>query len=216
MQFDRSAINAMSQRYRAHFINSLSGYKSANLVGTQNASGHPNLAIVSSVFHLGANPPLMGVIFRPHSVERHSLENMLATGHFTLNQVNADIYRQAHQSSARYPREKSEFAAVGLTPEILPDIAAPFVVESHLKMALQLVEVQTLCNDTELVIGEIQTVIAPQTAVAVDGHVAIEALDAVAVSGLDHYHLGRPLERLEYAKPDRAVRTLVPQDPQYR
>nr|WP_256504632.1 flavin reductase [Gilvimarinus xylanilyticus] len=194
----------------------MSGYKSANLVGTQDLSGHPNLAIVSSVFHLGANPPLMGMIFRPQSVERHSLENMLATGHFTLNQVSGDIYRQAHQSSARYPRETSEFAAVGLTAETLPGIKAPFVGESLLKVALQLVEVQTLCNDTELVIGEIQTVIAPETAVAEDGHVAIHALDAVAVSGLDHYHLGCPLERLEYAKPEREVRPLVPQDPQYR
>ncbi|WP_020210714.1 flavin reductase family protein [Gilvimarinus chinensis] len=214
MQFDRNAIDAMPQRQRAHFINSLSGYKSANLIGTQDAEGHHNLAIVSSVFHLGANPPLIGLIFRPHSVERHSLENMLATGHFTLNQVNGDIYRQAHQSSARYPRQISEFAAVGLTPETLPDIKAPFVGESHLKLALQLVEVQTLCNDTELVIGEIQTVIVPATAVAADGHVAIESLDAVAVSGLDHYHLGHPLERLEYAKPDRAVRSLVPPEQQ--
>ncbi|MCJ8275234.1 MAG: flavin reductase family protein, partial [Bdellovibrionales bacterium] len=48
-------------------VNSLSGFKSANLVGTQSKDGQTNLAMFSSFFHLGANPPLMGFVLRPHS-----------------------------------------------------------------------------------------------------------------------------------------------------
>jgi len=39
----------MKQRQRAHFINSLSGFKSANLIGTQSNAGITNVSIVSSV-----------------------------------------------------------------------------------------------------------------------------------------------------------------------
>ena len=67
-----------------YFINSLSGYKSANLVGTADHQGRHNLAIVSSVVHLGAQPPLVGMIMRPDVVERHTLANIRETGWYTL------------------------------------------------------------------------------------------------------------------------------------
>ena len=41
---DAAGIDAMAQRFRANFINSLSGYKSANLVGTCNEQQQTNLA----------------------------------------------------------------------------------------------------------------------------------------------------------------------------
>ena len=95
MYFSKNTIENLDSRYRAHFINSLSGFKSANLIGTQDNQGHTNLAIVSSVFHLGAHPPLVGMIIRPHSVPRHTLENILETGFYTINHVNKTIYQQA-------------------------------------------------------------------------------------------------------------------------
>ena len=54
----------MDNRHRVNFINSLSGYKSANLIGTSSRKNEDNLAIVSSVVHLGA-PSLIGFIMRP-------------------------------------------------------------------------------------------------------------------------------------------------------
>ena len=82
---DAAGIDAMAQRYRANFINSLSGYKSANLIGTCNEQQQTNLAIISSVVHIGANPPLMGMIMRPHTVTRDTLGNIKQTGLFTIN-----------------------------------------------------------------------------------------------------------------------------------
>nr|WP_028107912.1 flavin reductase [Ferrimonas futtsuensis] len=191
----------MTQRYRAQFVNSLSGYKSANLIGSISPQELTNLAIVSSLFHLGANPPLMGLILRPHSAPRHSLENIQATGCFTINQVHKNIHRQAHQSSARYPREQSEFDAVGLTPRFGDRLIAPYVAESRLSMGMELVRVRHLEeNDTLMISARVVEVWLDKAALADDGHLHLERLDTVAVSGLDHYHKGESLGRLAYAK----------------
>lgn len=196
-------INRLEQRYRALFINSLSGFKSANLVGTCDAQQHTNLAIVSSVTHLGAAPPLLSMIVRPHSVTRHTLENLLESGYYTLNQVNHEIYQQAHQTSARYPREVSEFDATGLTPLWQDGFPAPFVQESHIRLGMKFREQHHLAiNGVEMIIGEIVHIEVPDTLVHEDGYIDIDGAGTVAVSSLDAYHVGQRLARLSYAKPD--------------
>ena len=202
-------IEQMEQRVRARLINSLSGFKSANLVATVSEDGHNNLAIVSSCFHLGASPALMGMVIRPDSVPRDTLSNIEQMGCYTINHVSADIYRQAHQTSARYAAEVSEFDKVGLSAEFVDGIEAPFVAQSQLKFSLELREVLPLAiNGTTLVIGEITSIFVADTALKADGYVDIEALASVAVSGLDSYHQTRRLARLSYAKPDKALVTL--------
>ncbi|WP_353499684.1 flavin reductase family protein [Vibrio chaetopteri] len=192
----------LEDRYRANFVNSLSGFKSANLVGTADDEGNTNLAIVSSVFHLGANPPLIGMISRPHSVARDTLENIQSVGEYTINHVNNGIWKRAHQTSARYPREVSEFDAVGLTPQWQEGVRAPFVAESRLKYSLALISSQTIdLNGVVLLIGEITHLHVEREAIAEGGYIDIESLGSIAVSGLDNYHVTDSLGRLTYAKP---------------
>ena len=75
---------------------------------------------------------------------------------YTINHIHPKIAAKAHQSSAKYPLEVNEFSAVGLTEQYLPNIIAPFVAESHVKYALQLVEIVPIThNNTFLVIGQI-------------------------------------------------------------
>ncbi|WP_372768321.1 flavin reductase family protein [Pseudoalteromonas sp.] len=202
-------IKAMEQRERARLINSLSGFKSANLIGTQNASGITNLAIVSSVFHLGADPALMGMIIRPDTVPRDTLSNIKATGAYTINHVNSLIWQQAHQTSARYDESESEFEKVALAEQFENGIKAPFVGESQVKFALKLREIKPLeINGTVLVIGEITHIIVPDTALCKDGYLDIEALDTIAISGLDSYHTTERIGRLSYAKPNKEPQSL--------
>lgn len=209
MYLSLTDIQAMEKRKRALFINSLSGFKSANLVGTIDSNGTTNLAIVSSVFHLGADPALMGMIFRPNSVPRDSLENILQTQHYTLNGVSSSIIKPAHQTSARYPASTSEFEAVGLTTEYSATHPAPYVKESPLKIGLQYVEHQTLqVNNTVLMIGKITEVLTQDNVMREDGYLDIEALDIVALSSLDSYHTTQRAFRLSYAKPDKPVSEL--------
>lgn len=203
-RFNQQQLAAMENDRRVKFINSLSGFKSANLIGTSSRKNQDNLAIVSSVVHLGANPPLIGFIMRPHSVARHTLENIEETGVYTINHVHSGIVKQAHQTSARYDRDQSEFEQTGLTAEHYDGFHAPFVAESKLTMGVKLVEVASIThNGTEFVIGEIQWIRMPEDAMQADGMVDLEQLDTVAVSGLDHYHTTQSLCRLSYAKPDQ-------------
>ncbi|MFM2587443.1 flavin reductase family protein [Vibrio sp. TBV020] len=207
--FSSRMITEMEQRTRVRFINSLSGFKSANLVGTIDKEGNENLSIVSSTFHLGASPALMGMIIRPAKVERHTLENILQTKSYTLNAVSSDIISAAHQTSARYSREISEFDQVGLTPYYSKS-RAPFVLESPLKIELSLVSHQTLeVNGTEMVVGQVEQVIINEGAIMPDGYIDIEALDIAAITGLDSYHVTQRVSRLSYAKPNSPLHPLT-------
>lgn len=203
-------LKLMESRYRARLINSLSGVKSANLIGSIDSKGNENLSIVSSCFHLGANPALMGIIFRPAVVERHTFENILETGVFTLNHVHENIFEQAHQTSARYGREESEFEKTGLTSLYAENFSAPFVKESNIQLGLTLREnIHLEVNKTELIIGEIKIIRLNEEVIMPDGFVDIVSAGSVGVSGLDCYHQIIEGARLSYAKPDRPVKKLT-------
>jgi flavin reductase (DIM6/NTAB) family NADH-FMN oxidoreductase RutF len=202
-------LQEMDARFRVNFVNSLNGFKSGNLIATQNPEGHPNLAIFSSVVHLGSNPPLLGYIQRPDSVSRHTFENIQSTEKFTINAIHSEMITQAHQTSARYPAEVSEFSAVGLTPEYLPGFETPFVKESSLKMALKLKEIIPISsNNTLLVVGEIEAVFFPENALHDDGFINHAELNSIAIGGLDAYFKTEKLARFSYAKPDQEIQQI--------
>ena len=199
-QFTRSDIDALAQRYRANLINSLSGFKSATLVGRSDGQTN-NLAIVSSVVHVGANPPLIGMIMRPHTVTRDTLSNIKQQGFYTLNHVSTDWVDKAHQTSARYAPEDSEFDAVGLTPVFSETFSAPYVKESEIKMGLKVAQHFTLLNETEMVIGEIQELFLPEEIIDTEGYADIEQAKTACISGLDSYHGTSRIAQFAYAKP---------------
>lgn len=200
--FSSADIAAMEQRYRAAFINSLGGFKSVNLIGTTDLDGNLNLTVFNSIFHIGASPALCGMIVRPDVSERHTLDNIEATGVYTLNHIHEGMYKQAHQSSARYPKMVSEFEATGLTPVFENNFQAPFVGESRVRMALELREKLPLAiNGTTLIIGEIVAVYLPDGIQLPDGFVDLEKAGTLACSGLDSYHRTERVARLSYAKP---------------
>ena len=55
-QITHTELMGMEQRKRAHLINSVGGFKSVCLIGTVDKVGQTNLAIFSSIVHIGANP----------------------------------------------------------------------------------------------------------------------------------------------------------------
>lgn len=209
MKFNTQSINQLEKRIRTRLINSLSGFKSANLIGTCDGLKQTNLAIFSSVVHLGSEPPLLALISRPQSVARHTLQNIINTGYFTINHVNTDIFKQAHQTSARYPFGHSEFDKVGLTPLWESDFPAPFVNESRIRLGMTFREkVHLAINDTELIIGEISYIQFPDNLFHEDGYVNLEKADTVAISSLDSYHSTQLLSHLSYAKPNQGIKTV--------
>ena len=208
--FSSNDILQMETRYRAAFMNSLSGFKSASLIGSIDTHGNTNLAIFSSVIHIGSNPALVGFINRPDSSRRHTLENILETNCFTINHIHQDIYKKAHQTSARYDKDVSEFEAAGFTPEFGKLLQAPYVKESRLKYGLEFIERHDLkINGTVLVIGKVVEIIIPENCLQLHGAVNIEMAETVAISGLDSYHSTNHLSRLTYAKPENLPEHIV-------
>jgi flavin reductase (DIM6/NTAB) family NADH-FMN oxidoreductase RutF len=203
LHFSDLDIVQMESRKRAAFMNSLTGFKSASLIGTIDKNGSTNLSIFSSVTHLGSNPALVGFINRPDSTERHTLENILELGFYTINHIHPGIFSKAHQTAARYPKNVSEFKAVGLTAEFHREFQAPFVLESRIKYGLEYIESHSLkINGTILVIGKVIEAILPDTCLRTDGSIDVESAETMAISGLDGYHVTNQLARLSYAKPE--------------
>jgi len=115
-----------------------------------------------------------------------------------------DIYKKAHQTSARYGKGISEFDECGLTPEYSELHPAPYVKESRIKIGLKFVEENEIkFNGTVFIVGEILEVIIDEDFIAPDGYVDIEKAGTVALSGLDGYHETKRITRLSYAKPGK-------------
>lgn len=200
--YDSESIASWEQRFRASLINSISGYKPVNLIGTQDATSGENLAIMSSVVHLGAAPPLLGLVIRPDSVDRHTLRNIRDSGCYTINHVASDFFKAAHQTAARYPDEVSEFDAVGLTPQRLASFAAPFVAEAPIKIGLQLrQEIPIELNGTHFIIGEVVQLFIGDSLVDDQGDLDLVKAGVLALSGLDRYYRAELIDKLPYAKP---------------
>ncbi|MCM5528426.1 flavin reductase family protein [Parasegetibacter sp. NRK P23] len=202
MIISSNELIALERRFRANFINSLGGFKSVALIGSRSARGNNNLAVFSSLFHLGADPALCGIIVRPNPEAENTLGNIMHSRHYTINHITEDFVQQAHQTSAKYEHGQSEFDAVGLTPEFEPGVNAPFVKESRIRFACELVQrMDITLNGTFLLIGKIIHILVPDEVVGEDGFIDLEKAGTITTSGLDSYHTTNRIARLAYAKP---------------
>ncbi len=201
MKITREEINQMQKRFRATFMNTLSGYKSVHLVGTRSTFGISNLAPFNSIIHIGSNPPYLGFIARPQTEEHQTLKNIKETGYYTLNHVSEEMLEQAHQCSAKYDANTSEFDATGLTELSSTISVAPYVEQSALKMTLRLVEIIPIpLNGTSMVIGEVQEVLIGDCKIEEDGYAHLDEFNLVASLGLDSYMRVNSLKRIPYAQ----------------
>lgn len=210
MIISKENIIGFEKHYRTAFVNSLSGFKSANLIGTISKEGKTNLAIFSSVIHVGANPPMIGMLVRPLSVPRHTYTNIKDTGYFTINHINKEIYKQAHQTSAKYDKDISEFDECGFSPEYSDLIKAPYVKESKIKIGCRFVEEHLIrSNDTIFIVGEILEVIIPEDVLSNGGYLDIEKAGSITISSLDSYHETKKITSLSYAKPGTETKEIM-------
>lgn len=203
MHISRSEIEAMDRITRLNLINHMSGYKSANLIGTKSLDGYSNLSIISSVMHLSSSPALVGFMQRPATVPRHTYTNIKETGFYTINHVHEDITDHAHFTSAKFEKEESEFDHCGLSEEYFEGYAVPFVKESNIKMAVRYLNTYEITESrTFLVVGAIESVFLQKDALKADGQIDLNRLGSVAISGLNNYHRATQLASYAYARPD--------------
>ena len=195
-------IKAFEKVYRLNFVNGLPGFKPANLVGTAAPDGRTNLAIFSSVLHLGSDPAVLGMVTRPTTVPRHTYQNIKDNdGCFTLNHVLLGQAAAAHYTSANFPDDESEFKACGFSEAWRDNFPAPYVAESPLSIGLRLREEHAIFNGTVLLVSTVEHVYLREEGLRPDGTLDLVALGEAAISGLDGYHEVLPPVRFGYARP---------------
>ena len=200
--FNRDSIDNLDHIFRINLINSTSGYKSANLIGTRDDKEVANLAVFSSIIHMGSNPPLLGFVLRPTKVARHTYSNINKNNCYTINHISYDFVEQAHHTSAKYDSDISEFEVTGLTEEHLGGFYAPFVKQSPVKMAMRYVEEHPIeINGTILVIGEILDLYINDDLMESDGFVNLSKGKVASINGLDGYSLPAEPQRFGYQRP---------------
>jgi flavin reductase (DIM6/NTAB) family NADH-FMN oxidoreductase RutF len=197
----QSDLIGMERFYRANLINGISGFKPAALIGTRSPRGNSNLAMFSSIIHLGADPALIAFIQRPVGVSGDTYRNILSSGVYTINLVTASILEKAHYTSAKFDPEISEFSTCALTEEWIEGFDAPGVKECPIKFGLRLVEeIPIKHNNTKMMIGSIQWLQLNDGLLENDGNVNLNRAEILAVSGLENYHLPKHLRSLPYAR----------------
>ena len=195
-------LNAMNRIYRLNLINSCTGYKSANLIGTVSIENIYNVAVFSSITHLGSDPALLTFIVRPTTVPRDTYKNIIDNKEFTVNHINVEDIKEAHHTSARYSSVISEFDVTNLEKEFKDDYKAPFVKSSRIKLGCKyLNQYEIKENNTLLMIAEINDIYFNEDIIQNDGWLNLDIAKTVTVNGLDGYALPSLVQRFEYAKP---------------
>ena len=201
-KFTRIDIDKMSKIFRLNLINSITGYKSANLIGTKTNNKINNVAIFSSVTHLGSDPPLIGFITRPENGNRNTYNNILKNKIFTINHIVKNQIISAHQSSAKYPKNVSEFDKTDLKVEFKNNFDAPFVKDSPVQIGCSFVNKYFIKeNKTTLMIGQVEMLFINKKLLVEDGFVQLDREDVITVNGLDGYALPKLIKRIPYARP---------------
>ena len=203
MKYTKQDIAELDRVSRLKIINSVTGIKPANLIGSINDNGQTNLAIFSSIVHLGSNPALLGFVSRPLTADvGHTYHNIQANGYYTINHIHPEFVKNVHYTSGKFDEDVSEFNRCNLTEEYVDDFKSPFVKESQFKMGMRLREVIDISlNGTVLVIGEIEKLIIPDSAM-IDGDIDLEASNGVGISGLNTYYNLSKIESHPYVRTD--------------
>ena len=205
-QLDKSDILELPKRHRAQLINSCSGLKSVNLIGSIDKQGNKNVAIFNSVVHLGSHPPMLCFMLRPTSVPRNTYDNIKSSGDFTVNHVHQGMLPQAHQTSAKYDQVISEFDEVGLRSNFTDRIRSPYVADSPVKIGCSFKNEYFIKeNGCRLIIGEIEELIFDEAHQFDDGAINLEKSNSVGAIGLDTYVGISILQRFDYARPENEL-----------
>lgn len=202
MQWTKDQIKAMDKLSRLNLINSITGIKPANLIGTKSEKGYDNLAIISSVVHMGSNPALIGFFTRPtEDVRRDTYNNIVSTGYYTINHAPVELLQNAHYTSAKFDEEVSEFDQCGFNAEYVSGFSAPFVKESPIKIGMKLVDQQQIIlNNTILMIGEVVLIEVVDEAIEEGNHLNLEKSLSSGISGLNSYYSIKKEAQFPYAR----------------
>lgn len=209
-KFTKEAIQELSKIPRLNLINSCTGYKSANLIATKTAEGVSNVAIFSSITHLGSDPALLGFILRPTTVPRNTYKNIKDIGFFTVNHITETMIADAHHSSASYDENTSEFHKTNLEEHYYDGITVPFVKGSPVQILCKyLNEYEIKENGTLHIIASIEQLFVEKSILQNDYWLRLEEENVVVINGLDAYCVPKLKDRFDYARPNIPTQSIL-------
>ena len=201
MQLNKDEIDTLERKYKLNLINSISGIKPANLIATKSLSGEDNVAVFSSVVHLGSSPAQLGFIMRPQNEsETDTYLNIKETGFYTINHVSESFMKKAHYTSAKLDKAESEFDGMKIERAIISDFPAPFVKASAVKIGMKHLESINLPNGCIFIIGLVELLIAPDDCIDELGQLQLSDYNCVGVSGLNTYYKLDKIESFPYVR----------------
>jgi flavin reductase (DIM6/NTAB) family NADH-FMN oxidoreductase RutF len=172
------------------------------LLGSISKEGIPNVAVFSSVTHLGSNPPTLGFILRPTTVPRDTYKNIKDTGVFTINHIHEDIIDDAHHTSAKYPTSISEFEVTSLEEEYKGNFKAPFVKNCPVQMSMKFIEeIFVPSNNVLLIVAQVQELYIHDELLQEDGLINLSKGNIATINGLDTYAIPKFKKQLNYQRP---------------
>ncbi|UZD22847.1 flavin reductase [Algoriphagus halophytocola] len=204
MRLSKKEIEQLDRKFRLNLINSISGIKPANLIATKSRENHENVAIFSSVVHLGSSPAQLGFIMRPQTeIPRDTYPNILETGYYTINHISDSFIEKAHFTSAKLKKGESEFERMKLEPEYLAGFFAPFVQESPVKIGMKHQESIPLPNGCIFVIGSVEVIHMADHIINELGQLELQTYSGVGISGLNTYYGLNKLASFPYVREDQ-------------
>lgn len=201
MNLKKSDIEALERKYRLNLINSITGIKPANLIGTKSNNSEENVAVFSSVVHLGSHPAQLAFILRPqHSRESDTCRNIHENGFYTINHIPKNLIKNAHYTSAKLPATDSEFAIMNIEKAYINHFFAPFVKDSPVKIGMKFSSEIPLPNGCTMIIGDVETIHVEDFLVNELGQIDLELEATVGISGLNSYYGLKKLTTFPYVR----------------
>ena len=204
IKFDK--IKNMDKINRLNLINSVVGIKPVVLVGTIGLNKVSNLAIFSSLVHMGSNPPLLALNFRPvNNTKRHTYENIIESKFFSINHINKSMIDNAHLTSLKFPKEISEFENCNIEMENLSGI--PFVKKSPLKMLMKFKEeIIVKTNNCRIIISEIKKILTNDNYVDDNFEINYNKCKSVSVGSLNTYYSTKKIKSVKYLNYEQFIK----------
>ena len=187
-KYNESQISNLDRTFKINLINSITGLKPANLIGTTDKNTD-NVAIFSSVLHLGSSPALIGFMIRPqYKRKTDTYLNLLENPYFTINSIEREYIDKAHKSSGKYPKDISEFDELNIEKVYIDEYKAPFVKDSLIKIGLHKVEEIKLLNRCRLIVGKVELVVINNNILESDGNIDFSKSTTTCISGCQNYY----------------------------
>ena len=205
LHIDLKEIEKLDKFYRANLVNSIVGIKQASLVGTKSKNKISNLAIFSSIVHLGSSPALIGMFTRPVTIPpKQTLNNILELKDFTINHLNDSINIRGHSTAYKFEKNESEFKECMLTEKYIENFNAPFVEESNISFGLSYIRHQKIKeNGVIFIIGSLKHILINEKSISQNGEVNLMNLDSIGVAGNNTYYKLNKNKTLDYIKKEK-------------